>query len=330
MNRLCPDPADFPAGGPPREQVHFLLGYAILAPSSHNSQPWLFRIVGDSLEVLADDSRWLRMADADRRELYLSVGCALENLLVAAEHFGLGHTVNYFPDPANELLAVRVDFGPSREPTASRPPGLFDAIRVRHTNHQPYDDRSVPEETQRRLQEIARERGIHLWLTAEPEIRSRVNELVIRADALQFADAAYRRELAHWIAQGVFGTSWLMSKMGSLAVSYLNMGKPQGTKDSALLMSAPVLGIITGDDDRRETQVRAGQVCERIALLAAREGLWIHPMSQIVEVPECRAELARLLPGDGGIPMHPFRLGFATPEKTQTPRRPLDEVLAVG
>lgn len=330
MNRTCPDPAAFPASGSLQEQVRFLLHYAVLAPSSHNSQPWLFRTVGNGLEVLADDRRWLRVADPDRRELYLSVGCALENLLVAAEHFGLGHTVRYCPDPAAELAAARVQFGPSGQPEASRPPELFDAIPVRHTNHQPYDERPVPEETQQRLQELVREPGIRLWLTGDPRIRDSVNELVVRADALQFADPAYRRELAYWIGQGVFGTSWLVSRMGSLAVSYLNMGKPQGTKDSALLMSAPVLGLITGGDDRRETQVRAGQVYERIALLAASEGLWTHPMSQIMEVPECRAEVARLLPADGGIPLHPFRLGFAAPEETRTPRRSLEEVLAVG
>ncbi|NSW58742.1 MAG: hypothetical protein HPY44_22245 [Armatimonadetes bacterium] len=79
MNRPWLDPADFPSGGPRQEQVRFLLGYAILAPSSHNSQPWLFRIVEDGLEILADDRRWLRVADAD---LFADVVDALTRELV--------------------------------------------------------------------------------------------------------------------------------------------------------------------------------------------------------------------------------------------------------
>lgn len=48
-----------------REKLEQFLKYAILAPSSHNTQPWLFKIVGeDTIEVYADDSRWLKIADS--------------------------------------------------------------------------------------------------------------------------------------------------------------------------------------------------------------------------------------------------------------------------
>lgn len=73
------------------DRLQFLSRYAILAPSSHNTQPWKFRVVDGQIEVFMDEERWLRVADDDQRELPLSIGCALENLLIAAEHFGLGH-----------------------------------------------------------------------------------------------------------------------------------------------------------------------------------------------------------------------------------------------
>jgi nitroreductase len=34
----------FPEQSSPAEKLKFLLQYAVLAPSSHNTQPWLFRI----------------------------------------------------------------------------------------------------------------------------------------------------------------------------------------------------------------------------------------------------------------------------------------------
>jgi len=80
--------SQFPAHGSARERLGFLLRYAILAPSTHNTQPWRFTTGSDRLLVYRDRSRWLQVADPSQRELHLSVGCALENLLIAARAFG--------------------------------------------------------------------------------------------------------------------------------------------------------------------------------------------------------------------------------------------------
>ena len=79
---------DFPNNSSSEEKLTFLLNYAILAPSSHNSQPWKFNVTKDEILVFVDKSRRLQVADADQRELYVSLGCALENLIIAADHFG--------------------------------------------------------------------------------------------------------------------------------------------------------------------------------------------------------------------------------------------------
>jgi len=85
---------DFPRGDALDNQLGFLLRYAILAPSTKNSQPWAFSIQGNRIHLIADLTRSQALADPDKRELYISLGCALENLLVAAEHFGLQHAVS--------------------------------------------------------------------------------------------------------------------------------------------------------------------------------------------------------------------------------------------
>ena len=90
--------ADFPEEGTPREQLTFLVRWAVLAPSSHNSQPWRFSIRDEEIWIFADKSKWLKVADADERELHISLGCALENLQIAAQYFGYAPTVTYFPD----------------------------------------------------------------------------------------------------------------------------------------------------------------------------------------------------------------------------------------
>jgi hypothetical protein len=154
-----------------------------------------------------------------------------------------------------------------------------------------------------------------------------VDELVVRADAVEFADPAFREELGHWIGQGVFGTSWLMSKIGKLAVTYINLGSSTAKKDSAVLMSSPVLGLISSGSNDRVTQIKVGQVYQRLSLLAASEGIWCQPMSQIVQVDEIKQDVMKLQPNPNLYPQHPFRLGFAAPENHRTPRMNVAEVL---
>jgi hypothetical protein len=72
----------FPRSGTPPEKARFAVAYAILAPSSHNTQPWRFAIVDDELLVCADRSRSLAVIDPFDRELVISCGAALFNLRV--------------------------------------------------------------------------------------------------------------------------------------------------------------------------------------------------------------------------------------------------------
>ena len=119
------------------DQLRFLLRYAVLAPSGHNSQPWSFRITPDGIEVFADFERRLPISDPNDRELLMSLGAAVANLRVAAAHFGHETTVLY-RTPREEsvpiaLVALRETCAP--DPALSR---LFPAITRRHTTRQPF------------------------------------------------------------------------------------------------------------------------------------------------------------------------------------------------
>ena len=92
-------------------------------------------------------------------------------------------------------------------------------------------------------------------------------------------------------------------------------------------MSSPVFGLIASGSDDRPQQIMVGQVYQRISLLAASHGIWCQPMSQLVQVAEIRQELMMAALEGGLVPQHPFRMGFAQPEKEHTPRRPLADVL---
>ena len=321
------DEREYPVNAALELQYHFLLQYAILAPSFQNTQPWKFQIRSDGIDVFADRLLWRKIADPDQRELLISVGCALENFLVAAEHFGIGHEVIYFPEPEflDHVATLRLVAGGSA--SFFRPKSLFDAIPVRHTSHKKHSDRKVSDRHFELLKSCLTESDIHLYFSADAAIQRDVDDLLVRGNVLQFADASYRQEVAQMIGQGTLGTSWLMTKLGELAHTHLNRGKAESQRDSELLMSSPAIGVICSGSNNKAAYVKSGQVYQRIGLLAASMGIWLQPMSHIVEVPELRNELAELIPIPDVAPQLPFRLGFGEPEDKHTPRRPLSDLL---
>ena len=318
---------DFPADSALDCQLEFLLRYALLAPSRCNTQPWKFRIVPPAIEVFADRSRWLRIADPQQQELYMSVGCALENLLITAGRFGFGYEVIYFPDPGFLDHVATVGLTAEGRPASHHPTSLFKSITVRHTSHGKHDGRTVSDRHFHLLQSCCVEPGIHLYLTSDATVREAIDKLVMRGNIARFADPDYRKELAHWIGQGAFGNSWLIAKLGELAYSHIDLGRTEARKGSELLASSPACGVISSDDDGRTSQVQAGQVFQRVALMAASMGVWTQPMSHIIEIPALRDELAEVISVPGVVPQHPFRFGFGEAEGQHTPRRPLADLL---
>lgn len=318
---------NFPHNRDDRQRLIFLLRYAILAPSSHNAQPWRFAVSRDEIALFVNRDRWLRVADPDQRELYASVGCALENLLIAAEHFGYNYQVSYFPEVLNQELVAAVEFLPGRPLSPFRSPALFKAIGARHTNPMPYEARPIAGAALERLHACVVEEDISLHLTGDPAARRKADELAGRADALAFANPDFREELGYWIGNGAFGTPWLLAKLAQLASAYLDLGQYAAKPDDELLMRAPVLGIISSKANDRLSQVRVGQAFERIYLTATAMGIRLQPLSQIVEVPATRPELAELIPDKAMIPQQPFRLGYAGAEAAPTPRRPVEEMM---
>ena len=333
--------ADMPSGNRRARLLH-LVRYAVLAPSTHNTQPWRFEVFDDTIRLFMDETRWLAIADADQRELHISAGCALENLLIAAEHYGYRCNVKLLPDERDHSLMAELLFAEKGAAigAASHRTGLFDFLTLRVTNHRVYDGRPVAQDALRELQSVCAEPGVRLMLLSDPSSRHRIDDLVMRADAVQFADPAFRAELSHWLGQGAFGETWFMAKLSQMAMRLVNMGERMAKRDSAAMMSAPVFGVIVVDEEIPRLQIMAGQMYERVHLMATRLGLSMQPMNQALQQRYFKAALTDVLFGTKETPamaMHQveappapqmlFRLGHSEPEPQHTPRRDLAEIV---
>jgi hypothetical protein len=325
----------FPKKGKPSDKLRYLLNYAVLAPSGHNSQPWLFKIVGEEVELHADRTRALAVCDPDDRELVMACGAALLNLRLALRHFGYEGKVKTFPDNADPDLLARVGFGEKRKPTAEDN-SLFRAIPKRHTNRMPFETREVPEKVLSKLKGAASKEGAWLHLIVDEGERNKVADLVAEGDNIQMADATFRRELAAWMHRNrdashdgmpgfALGLGGLTSALAPLVVRTFDFGKGQAAKDRQLAAGSPVLAVLGSEANAQENWLSTGQALERVLLSARSEQVWASFLNQPIEVPGLLPRLREIL-GVTGFPQLLLRLGFG-PDVKPTPRRTAGEVL---
>ncbi len=325
----------FPKKGRSSDKLRYLLNYAVLAPSGHNSQPWLFKIVGDKVELYADRTRALPVCDPQDRELIMACGASLLNLHLALRHFGYEGRVQTFPDKNETDLLARVSFGEKRKPTAED--GLlFGAIPQRHTNRKPFEPRQVPEKVLSELQAAASKEGAWLQFVQAETDRNRLADLVAEGDRIQMANPSFRRELAAWMHPNrnathdgmpgyALGLGSLTSSLAPIVVRTFDMGKGQAAKDRQLATGSPALAVLGTDADTSESWLSAGQALERVLLWGRVEGIWASFLNQPIEVPDSRTKLGSLL-GLRGFPQLILRLGYG-PDVKPTPRRTPGEVL---
>ncbi|HLJ67088.1 MAG TPA: nitroreductase [Chloroflexota bacterium] len=329
------DENDYPAAGPLSEQLHFILQYAVLAPSAHNTQPWLFAAGDEAVELYADRTRALPVIDPDDRELTISCGAALLNLRIALRRFGLEDVVELFPERGNDDLLARVWVRPRWEPSAEDRL-LFEAIPGRHTSRRPFERRDVPAALLAALEGEADDEGAWLHVVADDGQKAALAELISGAEVMLWEDRRYRRELAAWahprrtrrqdgIPGYASGLADLKTFLGSpQSLSDVTEAK-QGSRPSPDVTGPPALAVLGTDTDTPYDWLAAGQALERVLLRAQASGVSASFLNQPIEVDELRPRLRQLL-NRHGYPQLMLRMGYGA-EQRPTPRRPLHEVL---
>lgn len=323
----------FPVWAGPSERIRFFLGYAVMAPSRHNSQPWVFEIEGDEVRLFADRTRALPVCDPDGREMVMACGAALQNLRVAAAHFGYTTSCEVLCRPSDELLArVRLE---ERHPATPGTEDLFAAIPRRRTNRLPFEGREPPTGIVAALCREAGSEGASLRPVEEPQ-RVAAAELVAEGDRLQWGSARFRSEVASWTrvnatrrGDGIPGYASGMGDAASLlhplVMRLADPGPAEASRDRRRALGSPVLLVLSTPGDEARDWLAAGEALERILLGAMASGLQASYFNQPIEAADLRPRLREVL-GETGHPQVMLRLGYGPPMRP-TPRRPVEAVL---
>lgn len=310
-----------------------LVRYATLAASSHNTQPWMFRLERGRIAILPDLSRRCPAVDPDDHHLYASLGCAAENLLLAAQAAGLqGH---YSYDASASSAQVDLE-----KATLSRS-ALFDAIPRRQCSRAEFDGASLSAEQLRRLEETGRGNGVSVMLLTDKKQKEQVAEYVAEGNTAQFGDPAWAEELKAWIrfnardavraGDGLYGPvmgspdvpRWLGLLFMRLAFS----AKSQNRKDIRHIRSSAAIAVFFSEADDKPHWIEAGRCYERLALQATALDLRTAFINQPVEVPALRPHFAGFLGIGNRRPDLIVRVGRG-PEMPRSLRRPVEQVLA--
>ncbi|WP_437293094.1 Acg family FMN-binding oxidoreductase [Sorangium sp. So ce426] len=344
-----------------------LVRAAVLAASPHNTQPWLFEVHPDRIDVLSDRSRSLGTMDPFLREMHIGLGCAIENLALAAGSMGWAPRVELEAGPlpgsdpegsrareraaprAIRVASVRIEPGAAASP-------LAEVIARRHTNRGPYKAQRVPGSA---LQELSRlseagSDGEVVWLE-HPDQRESFAAHTLRATETIVRDAAMVRDSDAWfrlapeaVPSHRDGLTLDVMGLGPLltaAVKLLPRPSAEQMHDDWLrvtrevhLAGDPAIGVITVRDryDLGAT-LRAGRLWQRMHLWATARGIAMHPLNQVPEVIDRERMLGRAPAmersftealGPGDRQLtFAFRLGFPEREGVCGPRRAAEEVI---
>lgn len=308
-----------------------LIHAAVMAPSSHNTQPWLFRLDGDVIDLLADRTRALPVNDPEDRELTVSCGCALFNLRVAAAAAGLQARVQSFPDATDpDLLArVRLERAGARLAEAS----LSDAIATRRTYRERFSSTPPDSIALRALVDAARAEGASLDILDTDSRRTTAAALVAEGDAVQWANPCWRRELAAWMHPRRRGDGLVLPALAipvaQIVVRTFDMGHGVAAKDRQLADESPVLAVLSTASDTPTDWLAAGQALQRLLLVGVQRGLQASYLNQAAQVASLRPRLQQLT-GRPGCAQVLLRIGTPTKVPPVAPRRPLADVMVAA
>jgi nitroreductase len=326
---------EFPRLGSPSEQFLHLIHYAVVAPSGHNTQPWLFRVIRDGVELFADRTRALPIVDPADRELTISCGAALCQLRLAIRHFGFTDVVALFPDARRAHLLACVSFGEARSSNAEEE-RLFHTISKRRSNRSAFEARPVPPHLVAALRSSAADEHVGFHEVVGGDHRHQVADLVAEGDRLQFSNKSFRRELAAWIRpnfsrkrDGIPGAALrmgtLMSYLAPLVIRTFDVGRRQAAEHRQLALESRLLAVLSTPMDTPGAWLATGQALTKGLLCAYADGVSVSFLNLPIEVAELRSRLRNVL-GLAGYPQLLLRLGYG-PEVAPTPRRQVSDVL---
>lgn len=301
---------------PPDADMTELVRMATLAANGHNTQPWMFRLSSERMTILPDFARRTAVVDPDDHHLFVSLGCAAENIAMAAPALGRRAEITFY-----DGRETRIDADLESGPVTETP--LYRAIPLRQSTRANFDGRPVSAEDLRLLRAAAEGEGVDVVIFTETLDREAILELVVAGNSAQMDDPAFLAELRDWIRftpdqalatrDGLFSATsgnpvvpaWLAERM--FGVFFTKDAENDKYRDQ--IRSSAGIAVFIGNGNDPEHWVKVGRSFQRFALQATTLGIRNAHINQPVEVPAVRTQFADWLGISGRRPDLVVRFG---------------------
>ncbi|HAQ02829.1 hypothetical protein A2467_01050 [Candidatus Nomurabacteria bacterium RIFOXYC2_FULL_36_8] len=319
------------------DKLLFFLRFGILAPSSHNSQPWEFQIDVEklSINVFKSKVRVLPVGDPNDDLSYVSIGCTVENIVVTADYFGYTVSVVYEENPQIELCAIlQFTQDHSKSIDSSH---LIHQIKRRIVNRGKYEQRNLPDEFLEKIQKFSTT-DHKVVLIQDSQTIADIGKIANYASIQLMSSYLFRRELSthvknnfteSYVGIPAFGMQipGILSLIVPNLIKLFNMDKFSEKQNTALFTKyTPEIIVLTSKNNTKKDKLIIGRMYQNIALNAISQDIKTSPWGSVSVYSESNKELQKVLNTEF-YPEFLFRIGYNNKDPHHSPRLLVNSVI---
>ena len=310
-----------------------IASYASKAPSGHNTQPWKFHITDSTITVLPNLDVALPVVDRNNRELFISLGCAVENLCIAASYFGY---TTHIIECSIEVIILELT-----KNALTIEDSLFHQIEKRQTNRNIYNGNKISDGILQQLESIPKENCIQFYFTEiNTPFANTITQYIMKGNEIQMADIAFKNELLSWmrfnkkqveathngLSYLVFGNPPLPRILARPIVSLFLKPNAQNKSDRKKIDSSSHFVVCATQRDTIEEWINLGRTLQRFLLKVTEIGISYAFLNQPCEVAALAFDLREKLPVNKEHPTLIMRIGYAK-QIPYSPRKKIETLL---
>lgn len=323
-----------------------LVRLATLAPSAYNAQPWKFIINQNELTLKPDFERAISISDPDNREMIISLGAALQNILIGAEYYNLNvdsnENIPQLKVTNNSIFEITLKFKEKSLTYNLTNNNNIKLIAERQTVRVNYKKENFSEEITKKIIDYLQKSSLKTLMFSSQKETDLLADYIKEGNRILYDNSKWMDEMKKWIRfndseaeemlDGLYakaqGDSSVPGWIGRMFYPMTTTATTQTKSDIERLKNSSAF-IAIFEDDNPKSWLETGKELQKLLLFLTSLQIKTSYLNQPCQVTALRKDFARELGFKGLLPQIVLRLGFG-PVLPRSPRRRPEQVIIKG